>query len=213
MTRSSPTTASRAKLGILLSGRGSNLLAIAQAIDRGELDAEIAVVISNIADAPGLAKARELGLEVVALSHLGLRRKQHEARVVSALVHAEVDWVCLAGYMRLLTSELLDAFPLRIVNIHPSLLPAFPGLAAQEQAWNYGVAVSGCTVHLVDSGMDTGPIVLQEPVYCHHARSAAELSCLILEAEHRAYPLAMQRLIAEPWRLEGRRVTFGETLP
>ena len=200
---------SRPRLAILLSGRGSNFLALHRAIDSGEIDAEIALVLSNIADAPGLTKASELGLETSAIPHRGMRRSKHEIEVVEALRAAEVDWVCLAGYMRILGPGFVDAFKHRIVNIHPSLLPAFPGLDAQGQAYEYGVKVSGCTVHLVDHGMDTGPIVMQEAVSAEGTGSAKELASRILEAEHRLYPAALRRLLTETWQIEGRRVVFG----
>lgn len=200
---------SRPRLAILLSGRGSNFLALHRAIDAGEIDAEIALVLSNLDGAPGLDKARDLGLVTCSVPHQGLKRARHEERVLEALHNARVDWVCLAGYMRLLGKSFIDAFRHRIVNIHPSLLPAFPGLDAQGQAFEYGVKVSGCTVHLVDAGMDTGPIVMQEVVSTDGAASAQELSARILKAEHRLYPAALRRLLSEPWRVEGRRVVFG----
>lgn len=200
---------SRPRLAVLLSGRGSNFLAIHRAIAAGELDARIVLVLSNVADAPGLERARALGLETKAITHRGLKRKAHEALVIEALEHAGAEWICLAGYMRLLGRAFVDAFAHRIVNIHPSLLPAFPGLDAQAQAFDYGVKVSGCTVHLVDHGMDTGPIVMQRAVSAEGARSARELAARILEAEHQLYPAALCRLLGEPWRIEGRRVVFG----
>ncbi|MCG8456274.1 MAG: phosphoribosylglycinamide formyltransferase [Holophagales bacterium] len=201
----------RARLGILLSGRGSNFLALAGAIERREVDAEIALVASNVPEAPGLVKAREMGLATEEISHRGLKRDQHEARISEALRARAVDWVCLAGYMRLLTPSFVDEFRDRILNIHPSLLPAFPGLDAQRQAWDYGAKVSGCTVHLVDAGMDTGPIVAQEAVSLVGLRSAEEAAAAILRAEHSLYPAALRRIISEPWHLEGRRVVFEPT--
>ena len=198
----------RPRLAVLLSGRGSNFLAIHRAIEAGTVDAEIVLVLSNVPDAPGLDKARELGLETKAIAHKGLKRKAHEALVIEALQQANVEWVCLAGYMRLLGRAFVDAFEHRVVNIHPSLLPAFPGLDAQGQAFDYGVKVSGCTVHLVDHGMDTGPIVMQEAVSAEGAESARELAGRILEAEHRLYPAALARLLSRDWRVEGRRVIF-----
>jgi phosphoribosylglycinamide formyltransferase-1 len=152
------------RLGILLSGRGSNFEAIADHIDRGELDAEIAVVVSNISDAPGLEKARQRGLEAVFMSSKGLTREEYDARVVSVLEERRVDLVCLAGFMRLLSPVFVRAFPCRILNIHPALLPSFPGLEAQGQAVEHGVKYSGCTVHFVDEGLDSGPIILQAVV-------------------------------------------------
>ena len=198
-----------ARLGILLSGRGSNFQALQRAVASGDIPAEIALVVSNIEDAPGIERARSLGLDTVVLRHAGLRRRQHDLRVVEALRRAEVDWVCLAGYMRILSPAFVEAFPERIVNIHPSLLPSFPGLHAQEQAWSYGVRVSGCTVHLVDDGLDSGPIVEQVAVEVAGCADADDLSARILAQEHRIYPRAVSRLLSERWRVEGRRVVFG----
>ena len=198
------------RIGILLSGRGSNFLALYAAIERGEVPAKIALVVSNMADAPGLATARELGLPTVALPHRGEPdRRTHEEIVLAALRRAEVDWVCLAGYMRLLTPAFVAAWPRRILNIHPSLLPAFPGLDVQAQALAHGVKVSGCTVHLVDEGLDSGPIVVQRAVPVADGDDEDALAARILEQEHRAYPEALRRLLTEPWRIEGRRVVFG----
>ena len=199
-----------ARLGVLLSGRGSNFLAIHAAIERGEIPARIALVISNIPEAAGLARARELGLPAVAIPHQGEPgRRAHEEKVVAALRRAGVEWVCLAGYMRLLSADFVAAFPRRIVNIHPSLLPAFPGLDAQAQALAHGVKVSGCTVHLVDEGLDSGPIVVQRAVPVLDCDTARTLAARILEEEHQAYPEALRRLLTEPWRVEGRRLVFG----
>lgn len=201
-----------ARLGILLSGRGSNFLAIHEAIERGEVPAEIALVVSNRPEAAGLAKARELGLPAVVLPHgAGANhRAAHEAEVIGALEEAGVDWICLAGYMRLLSPGFVARFRGRILNIHPSLLPAFPGLDAQRQALEYGVRVSGCTVHLVDEGLDSGPIVLQRAVPVADDDTAESLAARILGEEHRAYPEALRRLLTEPWRVAGRRLVFGE---
>lgn len=204
------TDAARARLGVLLSGRGSNFLAIHGAIERGEVPAEIATVISSRAEAPGLAKARRLGLRAVAVeAGAGEGREAHEARVLEALREAQADWVCLAGYMRLLGPAFVAAYRHRIVNIHPSLLPAFPGLAAQRQALEHGVRVSGCTVHLVDEGLDSGPIVVQHAVAVADDDDEESLAARILVAEHRAYPEALRRLLSGGWRLEGRRVVFA----
>jgi len=198
-----------ARLGVLLSGRGSNFLALQAAISRGELPAEIALVVSNVAEAPGLARARELGLPVAALPHRGEPdRASHERRVLAALVEAQVEWVCLAGYMRLLSPAFVAAYPERMVNIHPSLLPAFPGLDAQRQALEHGVRVSGCTVHLVDAGLDSGPIVVQRAVPVREADTEETLAARILEAEHQAYPEALRRLLTESWEVRGRRLCF-----
>lgn len=204
--------AARPRLGVLLSGRGSNFLAIHAAIERGEVAAEIAVVISNRAEAPGLGKARELGLPSVAVeAGAGEGREAHEARVLEALREARVDWVCLAGYMRLLGPGFVAAYRHRIVNVHPSLLPAFPGLAAQRQALEYGVRVSGCTVHLVDEGLDSGPIVVQRTVAVEDQDDEESLAARILDEEHRAYPEALRRLLGGGWHLEGRRVVFASS--
>ena len=199
----------KSKIGILLSGRGSNFLALHAAIEQGEVPAEIAVVISNLADAPGLAKARELGLRAEAIPHRGEPgRRAHEEKVLAALRGAGVEWICLAGYMRLLSPEFVAAWPRRILNIHPSLLPAFPGLDAQGQALAHGVKVSGCTVHLVDDGLDSGPIVVQKTVPVLDGDTLKTLSSRILAQEHRAYPEALRRLLAEPWEVVGRRLVF-----
>lgn len=198
-----------ARLGVLLSGRGSNFLALHAAIERGELPARIVLVISNVADAPGLVRARELGLPAEAIPHQGQPRVDHEEKVLEALRRADVEWVCLAGYMRLLSPAFVAAFPRRILNIHPSLLPAFPGLEAQAQALAHGVKVSGCTVHLVDEGLDSGPIVVQRTVPVLDGDTPRTLAARILEQEHLAYPEALRRLLTEPWKIEGRRLVFG----
>ncbi len=197
------------RLGVLLSGRGSNFLALHAAIERGEIPARIVLVLSNIADAPGLTKAREQGIPAEAVPHQGQPRAIQEQKVLSALRQADVEWVCLAGYMRLLSPAFVAAFPRRILNIHPSLLPAFPGLDAQEQALAHGVKVSGCTVHLVDDGLDSGPIVVQRTVSVLDGDTPRTLAARILEQEHLAYPEALRRLLTEPWRIEGRRLIFG----
>jgi phosphoribosylglycinamide formyltransferase-1 len=204
----SPALPPPARVGILLSGRGSNFLALQGAIERGEIPAEIALVVSNVPEAPGLAKARELGLSTFALPHRGLGRRRHEERVLEALEGAGVEWVCLAGYMRLLSPLLVGAFPRRILNIHPSLLPAFPGLDAQGQALRYGVRYTGCTVHLVDEGLDSGPILEQRVVQVLPGDSEESLAQRILEEEHRAYPHALGRVLRDRWQVEGRRVVF-----
>jgi phosphoribosylglycinamide formyltransferase-1 len=197
------------KIAILLSGRGSNFLAIHAAIERGEVPAEIVLVVSNIADAPGLDKAWELGLRAMAIPHQGVPRREQEERVIATLQGAGVEWICLAGYMRLLSPDFIAAFRHRIVNIHPSLLPAFPGLDAQAQALAHGVKVTGCTVHLVDEGLDSGPIVVQRTVPVLDGDTPGTLAARILEQEHQAYPEALRRLLTEPWRIEGRRLVFG----
>lgn len=199
------------RLGVLLSGRGSNFLALHAAIERGEVPAEIAIVLSNIEGAPGLDRARELGLRAQAIPHRGEPgRRAHEEKVLAALRGAGVEWVCLAGYMRLLSPEFVAAWPQRILNVHPSLLPAFPGVDAQEQALAYGAKVSGCTVHLVDEGLDSGPIVVQKTVPVLDGDTPRALASRILEQEHQAYPEALRRLLTEPWEVVGRRLFFGE---
>lgn len=196
------------KLGILLSGRGSNFMAIAEAVRDGRIDAEIAVVISNREEAPGIAKGRELGLNAVVIPSKGRGREEHDGEVVRALQQHNVDLVCLAGYMRLLGPEFVRAFPMRILNIHPSLLPAFPGLDAQRQALEYGAKISGCTVHFVDEHLDAGPIILQRAVEVRDGDGVSSLSERILEQEHVAYVEALRRVIRGGWQVEGRRVVF-----
>ncbi len=199
-------------IAILLSGRGSNFLALHGAIARGELPAEIVLVVSNVAAAAGLEKARELGLETSSLPHgLAASREEHDRRVVKAIEQAGAEWVCLAGYMRLLSPFFVRAFPQRILNIHPSLLPAFPGLDVHRQTLDHGVRVSGCTVHLVDEELDHGPIIAQRTVAVAGDDSEESLAARILEQEHEAYPAALKRLLTEPWRVEGRRVAFGSS--
>lgn len=195
-------------VAVLLSGRGSNLVAIADACARGEIPAEIVLVISNKAGVAGLERARERGIPALVVPSKGLPREEHERLLIAAIEEAEAGWVCLAGYMRLLTSTFIDRFAPRIVNIHPALLPSFPGVDAQHQAWEYGVKVTGCTVHLVDSGCDTGPVVLQRTVEVFDDDTPESLSARILEQEHIAYPAALRRLLTRPWRLDGRRVVF-----
>lgn len=199
-----------ARVGILLSGRGSNFLALHAAMERGEVPAQVALVVSNEPEAPGLGKARELGIETASIPHRGEpSRAAHEAKVAAALGDAGVEWVCLAGYMRLLSSDLVGRYRERMLNIHPSLLPAFPGLDVQQQAIDHGVKVSGCTVHLVDEGLDSGPIVVQRAVPVLDDDTAETLAARILEQEHLAYPEALRRLLTERWRVQGRRVVFG----
>ncbi len=197
-----------ARVGVLLSGRGSNFLALAQACARGEVPARIVLVLSNRPQAPGLAHARQLGIPALAIPSRGLSREEHEDQLLQALAQAQVEWVCLAGYMRLLSPRFIARFPNRILNIHPALLPAFPGLEAQRQAWEYGVKVTGCTVHLVDAGCDSGPIVVQKALLVREDDTPDTLAARILELEHVAYPEALRLLLTRPWRLEGRRVVF-----
>ena len=194
------------KLGILLSGRGSNFLAIADSIDCGRLPgAEIAVVISNRADAPGIAAAQDQGQQSLIIEPKGRKRAEHDNEIIAALRDHEVDLVCLAGYMRLLSPEFVRAFPHRILNIHPSLLPAFPGLDAQRQALEYGVQVSGCTVHFVDEELDHGVIILQRTVPILPGDDEATLSARILAEEHVAYSEAIARVLSGDYAIVGRR--------
>jgi phosphoribosylglycinamide formyltransferase-1 len=194
------------KLGILLSGRGSNFEAIADSIEAGRLNAEIAIVISNRADAPGLESAKRRSLNAVLIASKGRVREEHDADVIAALHHAQVDLICLAGYMRLLSSHFIQAFPNRIVNIHPSLLPAFPGMDAQKQALEYGVKVTGCTVHFVDEHLDNGPIILQKTVPVLDGDDVQTLSARILEQEHIAYTEAIDLLLSGEVEIQGRAV-------
>ena len=194
------------RLGILLSGRGSNFLAIAEAIAQGRLEhAEIAVVISNRSDAPGIAAAQSAGFATQAIEARGRKRAEHDAEIIAGLQAHQVDLVCLAGYMRLLSAQFVRAFPQRILNIHPSLLPAFPGLDAQRQALEYGVAVSGCTVHFVDEELDHGVIVLQKTVPVLPEDDERALAARILAQEHVAYTEAIARVLSGKYRIAGRR--------
>ena len=194
------------RLGILLSGRGSNFLAIAEAIAQGRLEqTEIAIVISNRGNAPGIAAARSAGLATQVIEARGRQRAEHDAEIVASLQAHQVDLVCLAGYMRLLSAEFVRAFPHRILNIHPSLLPAFPGLDAQSQALAYGVSVSGCTVHFVDEQLDHGVIVLQKTVPVLPEDDEPTLAARILAQEHVAYSEAIARVLSGKYRIAGRR--------
>ena len=194
------------RLGILLSGRGSNFLAIAESIRAGRLEGvEIAVVISNVAEAAGLVKARELGLVTEVFVSQGRKRQEHDADVIACLRAHGVDLVCLAGYMRLLSPQFVAAFPNRILNIHPSLLPAFPGLEAQELAFDYGVKVSGCTVHFVDENLDHGVIVVQRAIPVLESDDAHSLADRILAEEHLAYTEAIRRVASGEYEIRGRR--------
>ena len=208
------------KLGILLSGRGSNFLAIAESIRAGRIaNAEISVVISNRADAPGIVRARELGLKAVCVSlksgpSRGMAREQHEAQVMAELERHKVDLICLAGYMRLLSPDFVRRFPQRILNIHPSLLPAFPGMGAQKQALAAGVKISGCTVHFVDDSLDGGPIVVQRAVPvledCCDDAAVSALSSRILAEEHIAYTEAINIVLGGRFEVVGKVVrVFG----
>ncbi|HEV3214409.1 MAG TPA: phosphoribosylglycinamide formyltransferase [Vicinamibacterales bacterium] len=209
--KTSPDLVSRGsrRLGVLISGRGSNLQAIIDAIAAHELDAELAVVISNRADAAGLERAAKAGLETVVLDQDKSKfptREDYDRELVGQLKVRNVGLVCLAGFMRLLSPVFIEAFPNAVLNIHPSLLPAFPGLNAQYQAWEHGAKYTGVTVHLVTTELDGGPIVLQQPVPVHDDDSPETLAARILEQEHKLYPQAIRILLDQHWRLDGRRV-------
>ena len=198
-------------LGILLSGRGSNFVAIADSIAAGRIpDAHIAVVISNRADALGLEIARQRGLNALVISSKGKAREEHDREVVAALLDSKVDLVCLAGYMRLLSPWFVRQFPARILNIHPSLLPSFPGLEAQQQAFAYGVRVSGCTVHLVDEELDHGVIIVQKTVPVLDSDDEHTLAARILEQEHVAYTEAIKIVLEGKFEIAGRRFVRGQ---
>ena len=194
-------------LGILLSGRGSNFVAIADSIEAGRIaDARISVVISNKADAPGVATARQRGLNALVIPSKGEPREEHDREVVAVLKQHNSDLVCLAGYMRLLSPWFVQQFPRRILNIHPSLLPAFPGLEAQEQAFAYGVKVSGCTVHFVDEELDHGAIIVQKTVAVVNTDDEHTLASRILEQEHAAYTEAINVVLSGKYEVKGRRL-------
>jgi phosphoribosylglycinamide formyltransferase 1 len=193
-------------LGILLSGRGSNFAAIARNVLSGSIPARIALVISNREDAAGLERARALGFETRCLPSKGKDRETYDRELAAALRGSAVDVVCLAGFMRVLGPEFIRAFPGRVLNIHPALLPAFPGLEAQKQALDYGVKFTGCTVHLVDEGVDTGPIILQAVVPVLEDDTLETLSSRILKEEHRIYSEAIRLVVEDRVRIEGRRV-------
>jgi phosphoribosylglycinamide formyltransferase 1 len=193
-------------LGILLSGRGSNFVAIADSIDAGRIpEARVSIVISNRADAPGIEIARKRGLDVLVIPSKGKERESHDREIVAALKEHHVDLICLAGYMRLLSPWFVRQFPRRILNIHPSLLPAFPGLEAQEQAFAYGVKVSGCTVHFVDEELDHGPIIVQKAVAVLDSDDEHTLAERILEQEHIAYSEAIRIVLEGKFEISGRR--------
>jgi phosphoribosylglycinamide formyltransferase-1 len=197
------------RLGVLISGRGSNLQAIIDAIAEQRLHATIAVVIANREDARGLDHARDAGIETLVLSHRGYaQRAEYDRVLVAELRKRDVRLVCLAGFMRLLGQEFVDAFPNAVLNIHPSLLPAFPGVDAQHQAWEHGVQVSGATVHFVTAELDAGPIVRQQPVPVLPDDTPDTLAARILIAEHRLYPEAIQAVLSGHWHVDGRRVVF-----
>ncbi len=185
------------KIGILISGRGSNMVALVDAVRSGEIPAsEVAVVISDKADAGGLAKARERGVESVVVERRGRSREEHDAEIISELTKRGVELVCLAGYMRLLSPSFVQAFPSRIINIHPSLLPAFPGLDAQRQAYEAGVKTTGCTVHYVDELLDHGEVIMQKEVEVLDSDSVETLSARILEQEHTLYVEALKTIVS-----------------
>jgi phosphoribosylglycinamide formyltransferase 1 len=199
------------RLGILLSGRGSNFVAIAEAIRGHRLQGvEIAVVLSNKADAAGLRVAREMGLTAIAVPSAGRKRAEHDAEMIARLHQHGVDLVCLAGYMRILTTEFVRVFPNRILNVHPSLLPAFPGLDAQGQALEFGAKVAGCTVHFVDEAADHGAIVVQRTVPVLDDDTTESLSARVLAQEHIAYPEAIARVVSGEFEFSGRRYVRSE---
>lgn len=198
------------RLAVLLSGRGSNFAAIHDAIVRGELDAEIVCVISNRPNAAGIERARTFGLPAHVIDHRAFDSRQaHESEVLRVLGEARPDFIALAGYMRLLSPAFIAAYPMRILNIHPSLLPAFPGVDAQAQAIAYGVKISGCTVHFVDENLDAGPIIVQRAIAVRDDDDASSLSARILEEEHVAYVEALSKLSLGSYRVDGRRVIAG----
>jgi len=199
------------KIGILISGRGSNMVALVDAVASGEIpDSTVAIVISDQPDAAGLPKAEELGVETLVIEKNGRKRAEHDAEIIAALKERDVEFVCLAGYMRLLSPDFVRAFPNRIVNIHPSLLPSFPGLDVQQQAIDHGVKISGCTVHFVNEDLDAGPIILQRVVEVKDDDTADTLSERILEQEHRAYVEAIRRIVSGRLSIAGRRTAYSE---
>jgi len=198
------------RLGILISGRGSNFEAISSSIARKKLDAEIAVVISNRANAPGLDIARERGIPMRVIASAGMDRETYDKLLIDELRTHEADLICLAGFMRLLSAGFVRAFPNRVLNIHPSLLPAFPGLDAQRQALEHGVKITGCTVHLVDEFLDSGPVVIQAAVPVLDADTVEILSERILRQEHLIYSKAIQYFVDDRITIEGRRVKIRE---
>ena len=195
------------RIGVLLSGRGSNFEALADSVASGRIpNSEIAIVISNKPDALGLERARSRGITARLVPSKGLQREEYDRQVVGMLQEYKVDLICLAGYMRLLSPYFVAAFPQRILNIHPSLLPSFPGLESQKQAFDYGVKFAGCTVHFVDENLDAGPIVLQATVPVHDADDEHSLSERILREEHRIYTEAVKIILGGQFRIAGRRV-------
>jgi len=204
----------RGRVGLLISGRGSNMVAVVEAMRAGRVAADPAVVVSNVPDAAGLQRAAAWGIPTAVVDHRTIKpRAEHERRVVELLEQHRVDLVCLAGYMRLLTPYMVRRFPQRILNIHPSLLPAFPGLHAQRQALEYGVKATGCTVHFVDEQCDHGPIVLQATVPVHDDDDDETLAARILEQEHRIYPEAVRLFFEGRVDVRGRRVHIAAEAP
>ena len=195
-------------VAILLSGRGSNFLALSDAIEQGELPAKIVLVVSNREDAPGLENARKRGYRALFIPSKGKKREDFDREVVAELQQAQTDVVCLAGFMRLLSPYFVHQFPMRILNIHPSLLPSFPGLEAQKQALEWGQKVSGCTVHFVDEELDHGPIIVQRAVIVEEEDDEESLAKRILEQEHQAYPEALKLVCEDRVRIEGRRAVI-----
>jgi phosphoribosylglycinamide formyltransferase 1 len=199
------------RIGVLLSGRGSNFEALADSIVAGRIpNAEISIVISNRPDAPGIDRAKGRNIRGMVIPSKGLEREPYDRQVVAVLKEREVDLVCLAGYMRLLSPFFVAAFPNRILNIHPSLLPSFPGLESQKQALDYGAKFAGCTVHFVDENLDAGPIILQAAVPIEDQDTEASLSGKILREEHRIYTEAVKLVLAGNYKITGRRVTHAE---
>jgi phosphoribosylglycinamide formyltransferase-1 len=200
-----PHSPTAPRLGVLISGRGTNLQSILDVAADGRLAASVAVVISNRADAAGLERAQRAGVETVVLDHRGQSREAYDASLVEALTARGVGIVCLAGFMRVLSTGFIAAFRNRILNIHPSLLPSFPGIDAQRQAWEHGVKLAGATVHIVDESLDGGPIVRQEALEVRPDDTADSLTARILEIEHRLYPAAIGDVLKDGWRIDGRR--------
>ncbi len=195
------------KIGILISGRGSNMVAIIEAVRDGRIpNSKVSVVVSDKRDALGLEKAKSYGVETLVIERNGLRREEHDEKIITELRRRKVELVCLAGYMRLLSRKFIEAFPNRIINIHPSLLPAFPGLEAQRQAFDYGVKISGCTVHFVDEQLDHGPIILQKAVEVKDDDTVETLSHRILEQEHFIYVEAIKLIVEDRLEIQGRKV-------
>ena len=198
------------KIGILISGRGSNMMAIIEAVKSGLIpDSQVVVVVSDKTNAEGLIKASERGVEAIVITKKGRAREEHDAEIVSELKKRGVELVCLAGYMRLLSGDFVCAFPNKIINIHPSLLPSFPGLDAQQQAIDYGVKISGCTVHFVDEDLDHGAIVMQKAVEVADDDTTESLSAKILKYEHALYVEALAKIVSGKYKIVERRVVFG----